>query len=68
MEWCAVADHPTLTTLRLPNTLYPGNSTFAAITAVASAHVVLVAYIISSMREDQAEQETRNLSESRKDR
>jgi len=45
-----------------------GNSTFAAITAVVSANVVLVAYIISSLREDQAEQETRKLSESRKDR
>jgi hypothetical protein len=45
-----------------------GNSTFAAITAVVSANVVLVAYIVSSLREDQAEQETKKLSESRKDR
>jgi len=48
--------------------IWNGNSTFAAITAVLSAHVVLVAYIISSLREDQAEQETKKLSESRKDR
>ena len=46
----------------------PGNSTFAAITAVVCANVVLVAYIITSLREDQTEQETRKLSESRKDR
>jgi len=48
--------------------IWNGNSTFAAITAVVSANVVLVAYIISSLREDQAEQETKKLSESRKDR
>jgi hypothetical protein len=57
--------------LRLSGSLtlhIPGNSTFAAITAVVCANVVLVAYIITSLREDQAEQETRKLSESRKDR
>jgi len=32
--------------------LWNGNSTYAAITAVVSANVVLVAYIISSVLED----------------
>ncbi len=45
-----------------------GDSTFAAITAVVAANVVLVAYIVSSLREDRAEQEARKVSESRKDR
>ena len=45
-----------------------GNSTFAAITAVAAANVVLVAYIISSVRDDQVEREAAKPLESRKDR
>jgi hypothetical protein len=45
-----------------------GDSTFAAITAVVAANVVLVAYIISSLREDQAERKAAKPSESRKDR
>jgi len=48
--------------------IWNGDSTFAAITAVVAANVVLVAYIVSSLREDRAEQEARKLSESRKDR
>ncbi|KAG6838084.1 hypothetical protein H0H87_005631 [Tephrocybe sp. NHM501043] len=32
--------------------LWNGNSTYAAITAVASANIVLIAYIISSVLED----------------
>jgi hypothetical protein len=34
---------------------FPGNSTFAAITAAVTANVVLVAYIASSLHDDQAE-------------
>lgn len=45
-----------------------GNSTFAAITAVVAANVVLVAYIISSVRDDQVEREAAKPLESRKDR
>lgn len=43
---------------RLPYVLTPtppaGNSTYAAITAIVAANVVLVAYIISSVREENA--------------
>ena len=46
----------------------PGNSTFAAITAVVAANVVLVAYIVTSLRDDQAEREAGKPLESRKDR
>ena len=46
----------------------PGNSTFAAITAIVAANLVLVAYIITSLRDDQAERETGKPAESRKDR
>jgi len=45
-----------------------GNSTFAAITAVVAANIVLVAYIISSVRDDQVEREAARPMESRKDR
>jgi uncharacterized membrane protein YjgN (DUF898 family) len=45
-----------------------GNSTFAAITAVVAANVVLVAYIISSVRDDQVERKATKPLESRKDR
>lgn len=45
-----------------------GNSTFAAITAVVAANVVLVAYIISSVRDDQRERKAAKPLESRKDR
>jgi len=48
--------------------IWNGNSTFAAITAVVAANVVLIAYIISSLRDDQAERETPKPLESRKDR
>ncbi|KAI0003060.1 hypothetical protein BJV74DRAFT_882003 [Russula compacta] len=48
--------------------IWNGNSTFAAITAVVAANVVLVAYIVSSLRDDQAEHEAGKFSESRKDR
>ncbi len=58
----------TLMTLPLLTLCILGDSTFAAITAVVAANVVLVAYIVSSLREDRAEQEARKVSESRKDR
>jgi len=48
--------------------VWNGNSTFAAITAVVAANVVLVAYIVSSLRDDQAEREAAKPLESRKDR
>jgi hypothetical protein len=56
------------TTFNFPTPCFLGDSTLAAITAVVVANVVLVAYIISSMREDQAEREVTKPSESRKDR
>ena len=46
----------------------PGNSTLAAITAVVAANIVLIAYIITSLREDKAEREAEKPLESRKDR
>ena len=46
----------------------PGDSTFAAITAVFAANIVLVAYIVTSLRDDQAEREAGKPAESRKDR
>ncbi|KAH9966139.1 hypothetical protein BC827DRAFT_1125396, partial [Russula dissimulans] len=48
--------------------LWNGNSTFSAITAVVAANVVLVTYIVASLRDDRPEQETRKPLESRKDR
>ena len=45
-----------------------GNSTYAAITAIVAANLVLVAYIITSLRDDQAEREAGKPAESRKDR
>lgn len=48
--------------------IWDGNSTFAAITAIVAANIVLVTYIISSLREDQAEREAGKPAESRKDR
>lgn len=45
-----------------------GNSTFAAMTAIVAANIVLVAYIITSLRDDQAEREAGKPVESRKDR
>ncbi|KAH9179904.1 hypothetical protein EDB89DRAFT_1841378, partial [Lactarius sanguifluus] len=48
--------------------IWGGNSTFAAITAILAANIVLVAYIISSLRDDHAEREAGKPAESRKDR
>ncbi|KAI9448230.1 hypothetical protein H4582DRAFT_1899351 [Lactarius indigo] len=48
--------------------IWGGNSTFAAITAIVAANIVLVAYIISSLRDDQAERAAGKPVESRKDR
>jgi len=48
--------------------IWNGNSTFAAMTAIVAANIVLVAYIITSLRDDQAEREAGKPVESRKDR
>ncbi|KAI9466821.1 hypothetical protein BJY52DRAFT_1110480, partial [Lactarius psammicola] len=48
--------------------IWDGNSTFAAITAIVAANIVLIAYIVSSLRDDQAEREVGGPAESRKDR
>jgi len=37
------------------NTIFNGNSTFAGATAAIMANVVLVAYVVVAMREDQSE-------------
>lgn len=37
------------------NSLYRGNSTFAGATAAIMANVVLIAYVIVAMKEDQSE-------------
>ena len=68
MEWCAFAYHPSLRYFLSQPFCLLGDSTFAAITAVVAANVILVAYIISSLREDQTEREATKPSESRKDR
>jgi len=63
---------PSLTNHPIPVThltsLIPGNSTLSAITAVVAANVVLISYIVASLRDDRAEQEARKPLESRKDR
>ncbi|KAL1878661.1 vacuolar ATPase assembly integral membrane protein vma21 [Diaporthe australafricana] len=51
------------------NTIFKGNSTFAGATAAIMANVVLIAYVIVAMREDQSEQEGQKKSrEGKKDR
>lgn len=37
------------------NTIYNGNATFAGATAAFMANVVLIAYVVVAMREDQSE-------------
>ncbi|ROW16281.1 hypothetical protein VPNG_01879 [Cytospora leucostoma] len=49
------------------NTVFSGNSTFAGATAAIMANVVLVAYVIVAMREDQGDQDGQK-TESKKDR
>jgi hypothetical protein len=72
MERCVLGASrgPSTSTPRLsPDLLaFIGNSTFAAITAIVAANVVLVAYIISSVRDDQVGREAAKPLESRKDR
>ena len=69
MERCVLTFHPHARASLLTCLLvFIGNSTFAAITAVVAANVVLVAYIISSVRDDQVEREVAKPLESRKDR
>ncbi|KAG8898391.1 hypothetical protein FRB99_007461 [Tulasnella sp. 403] len=52
--------------------LWDGNATYAAITAIVAANLVLIAYIISSVREDARDQSAAAAAkgglESRKDR
>ncbi|KAG8164776.1 hypothetical protein KVR01_005051 [Diaporthe batatas] len=48
------------------NTVFKGNSTFAGATAAIMANVVLIAYVIVAMREDQSEQYDKK--EGKKDR
>jgi hypothetical protein len=45
-----------------------GNATFAAITAVVAANIVLVAYIITSVLEDRKDNATKTEAESKKTR
>lgn len=52
---------------------FPGNSNYAAITAIVTANAVLVAYIVTSILEDgeslrSSEQAKKILTESKKDR
>lgn len=47
--------------------LWGGNSTYAAITAILSANVVLILYIIVSISEDQKSQPATSKKESKKD-
>ncbi|KAF3762355.1 hypothetical protein M406DRAFT_263252 [Cryphonectria parasitica EP155] len=46
------------------NTVFKGNSTFAGALAAIMANVVLIAYVVVAMREDQSEQQ----QETKKDR
>ncbi|KAK7470761.1 vacuolar ATPase assembly integral membrane protein vma21 [Stygiomarasmius scandens] len=50
------------------NYVWNGNATFAALTAVMAANVVLVAYIITSVYEDKRPREAGQGSESKKER
>jgi vacuolar ATPase assembly integral membrane protein VMA21 len=68
-RYCTSRRAPSPPRASLPDLLaFIGNSTFAAITAVVAANVVLVAYIISSVRDDKVEREAAKPLESRKDR
>ena len=68
MEWCVFTHLPPLWLSHDLLHSIPGNSTFAAITAVVAANVVLVAYIVTSLRDDKTEREVAKPLESRKDR
>ena len=67
MGWYAHAAPSSLASF-LTSFCRSGDSTFAAITAVFAANIVLVAYIVTSLRDDQAEREAEKPAESRKDR
>ena len=45
-----------------------GNATFAAISAVVAANIVLVAYIVTSLLEDRQSSPTSSISETKKER
>lgn len=47
---------------------YTGNSTFAGATAAIMANVVLIAYVIVAMREDQSGEDGQLKPEGKKDR
>ena len=48
--------------------VFRGNSTLAGATAAVMANVVLVAYVVVAMREDQSDQLAAQKKESKKDR
>ncbi|XP_006459999.1 hypothetical protein AGABI2DRAFT_191774 [Agaricus bisporus var. bisporus H97] len=48
--------------------VFEGNATFAAITAVVAANIVLVAYVITSVLEDRKDNATKPEAESKKTR
>ncbi|ROV99985.1 hypothetical protein VMCG_06170 [Cytospora schulzeri] len=50
------------------NTIFKGNSTFAGATAAIMANVVLIAYVIVAMREDQSDEDGQQKKEGKKDR
>jgi vacuolar ATPase assembly integral membrane protein VMA21 len=67
--WKGMMEQCLLPSYILIDLWWTGNSTYAAITAIVTANVVLVSYIIASIREDQAPaQRGKDVVESKKDR
>ncbi|POR31628.1 Vacuolar ATPase assembly integral membrane protein VMA21 [Tolypocladium paradoxum] len=50
------------------NTVFKGNSSYAGAMAALLANVVLIAYVIVAMNEDESERNSTSKSESKKDR